>query len=85
MLGATALCGGFFLVLASAARGQLWALAITIAVAGIFLAFLFYAVTLAAALVVSAFNPFRPRDAVVRSPFAQHVPAPQLVPQDLEE
>ena len=85
MLLVTAACGVFFVVLAAAAQGQVWAAAITIAAGGIGLAFLLYAIFFAIALVIATLNPFtRPR-AVARSPFAQHVAAPQIIPQEDEE
>lgn len=85
LLGGTAVCGGFFVVLAAAARGQVWASAITISVGSILLAFLLYAMFFAAAMLIASIGMLPRRQPAVRSPFAQHVAAPQLVPQDDEE
>jgi len=85
LLIATAALGAFFLVLAAAVRGQVWAASITIAVGGVVLAFVLFAVFFAVALVISSVNPLRPRPVLARSPFAQHVPAPQIIPQEDEE
>ena len=85
LLIVTAVCGGFSMVLAAAVREQRWASAITIAVGGAMLAFLLYAMFFAAALVLSPLNGLKRQAPVVRSPFAQHVPAPQLIAPDEEE
>lgn len=42
LLGLTALCGGFSLVLAYAIRGQTWAIGMTAALGAVFLLFLLY-------------------------------------------
>lgn len=85
MLAATAVCGLFFVVLASAVQGRPWAVAITIAVGGALLTFLIYAVFFAAAFVLSVPLGLRRQAPTVRSPFAQHVAAPQLVTPDEDD
>lgn len=85
MLAATAVCGGFFVILAAAVRGQTWATALTIAVGSALLAFLLYAMFFAAAFVLSAVQGLQRQPPVVRSPFAQHVAAPQLIQPDEDD
>lgn len=85
MLAATAVCGGFFVILAAAVQGKPWATAITIAVGSALLAFLLYAMFFAAAFILSAFQGLQRPVSVVRSPFAQHVAAPQLIVPEEDE
>jgi hypothetical protein len=85
LLGLTAVCSVFFLVLASALRGQLWAMALSIAITSAVVAFLCYAALFGVAYALAAlFGAVRsqPRGG---SPFAAGVPPPQLIPPEESE
>ena len=85
LLGLTAICSVFFLVLASAIRGQLWAIALSIAVASAVVAFLCYAAFFGVAYIMaSVFGLVRtqPRGG---SPFAAGAPPPQIIPPEEPE
>ncbi len=71
----------FFLILAAAVRGQTWAIAVSIAVASLLLAFLGYAVAFGVALMV-AWTTSLLRSAPVQpaTPFATAEPPAQIIP-----
>jgi hypothetical protein len=80
LLSLTTVAGVFFLVVHLALRGQSWAIAVSVTVASLALAFFLYAVFFAVAYTaVSIQGVFRglPMDA---SPFATAEPPPQWVP-----
>ena len=85
LLGLTAVCSVFFLVLASALRGQFWATALSIAIASAVVAFLCYAAFFGVAYALaSLFGVVRmqPRGG---SPFATAAPPPQIIPPEEPE
>jgi len=85
LLAMTTACAVFFAIVASAVRGQIWAVAISVSVASLAVAFLLYAIFFLFAwwvsLIVDAARP----TALPRSPFADASMPPQLVPPDDQE
>jgi hypothetical protein len=70
-------CSVFFMVVAAAVRGQLWAACISLAVAALVLTFLLYAVTFQITfLIAQLFGGLRPAPQPT-SPFAQDTPPPK--------
>jgi hypothetical protein len=71
LLGMTALCGGVSLVLAFANRGEIWALGMSAALAGIFFLFLLYvAAFCVASLITQAYRAIFGSPPTGESPFA---------------
>ena len=85
LLAATTVCAAFFAIVAAAVRGHIWAVAVSVSVASLAVAFLLYAIFFLfawwASLVVDAMRP----SALPRSPFADASMPPQLVPPDDQE
>ena len=78
-------CSVFFLVLATAIRGQLWAIAVSAAVGSAVLAFLCYGAFFGVAyLLASVFGLVR-RETHAGTPFATAAPPPQLIPPEEPE
>jgi hypothetical protein len=70
-------CGVFFLIASLAVQGQLWATAISLAVASLVLTLLLYAATFQITFVLAQFvGALRPA-ARPQSPFAQDTPPPK--------
>jgi hypothetical protein len=79
MTGISVVC----VIIAQASRGHAWAIAISMAVAGLVLCFLVYAALFSAAFTLAAmFGLTRRRAVVAASPFAAAQPPEQLVPPE---
>ena len=76
----------FFLILTFAVRGRVWAIAVSVGVASLLLAFLGYAAVFGVAyLVASIANLLRGTAAGPATPFATAEPPPQIIPPDEPE
>ncbi|NLF69382.1 MAG: hypothetical protein GX575_10055 [Candidatus Anammoximicrobium sp.] len=76
----------FFLVLAFAVRGRVWAIAVSVGVASLLLAFLGYAFVFGVAYVVASIaSLLRGAAPGPASPFATAEPPPQIIPPDEPE
>jgi len=81
----TTVCSFFFFVLACAVRGSGWAGAISIAVAGLVVAFILYGAFFGFAFVLtSLFGQIRSRP-TGGTPFATAEPPPQIIPPEEPE
>jgi hypothetical protein len=78
-------CSVFFLIVASAVRGQLWAIALSVAITSAVVAFLCYGVFFGLAYVLaSLFGLVRSRPGG-GTPFATAAPPPQIIPPEEPE
>jgi len=76
----------FFLILTFAVRGRLWAIAVSVGVASLLLAFLGYAAVFGVAYVVASIvSLLRGAAAGPATPFATAEPPPQIIPPDEPE
>jgi hypothetical protein len=76
----TTLAGVFFLVVSLAIQGKIWAIALAVSVASLFVTFLLYAAFFGLAYALASLvGAFRRRPAG-GTPFATAEPPPQLVP-----
>ena len=80
LLGLMTVSSFFFLVVSFAYQRQLWAIAVSVAVASVVVVFLFYALAFLAAWVVASFAGFSRTKTQIRSPFASAGPPPQIIP-----
>jgi threonine/homoserine/homoserine lactone efflux protein len=70
----------FFLVVSLAVQGKTWAIALSVSVASLGVAFTMYAVFFGMAYVMASTGSAFRRSPVVGTPFATAEPPPQLVP-----
>lgn len=78
----TTVCGVFFAVLTAALRGQIWAAAVSIAVAAVALAFIVYGLLFLWAYVWAGIFGLGRSQSRGASPFASAGPPPQLIPPE---
>ena len=70
----------FFLVVSFAYQRQLWAIAVSVAVASVVVVFFFYGLAFMAAWLVASVAGFSRTKTQIRSPFASAGPPPQIIP-----
>jgi hypothetical protein len=86
LLAVTTACALFCYVIATATRGQQWAIAVSLAVSSVLLALVVYAVVFAIAWLLTLIGGLFTKRIVATSPFANAAPPPQFVtpPEDTE-
>ncbi|MCY2989728.1 MAG: hypothetical protein NTY19_17900 [Planctomycetota bacterium] len=82
LLFVTAVCGVFFAIVASALRQHVWAMAVSIGVGSLVLAFLCYGASFGVAYVLTSLLGVLHRVPRGGSPFAGVAPPPQIIPPD---
>jgi hypothetical protein len=80
LLGVTTVCALFFLVVNFAFRGEYWAIAVAVAVAGLVTTMLVHVVVFASAWSLAAGWAILFRRPVAKSPFATSGPPQQIFP-----
>jgi hypothetical protein len=81
----TTFCGFFFFIVAFAARGQAWAVAVTLAGVGLVAAFLCYGVFFGLAYIIASLIGLTRSPVPGGTPFATAEPPPQLLPPEEPE
>jgi len=82
MLGLTASAAVYFLIVSFALQGRTWAIAVSVAIAAVLLAFLFYAVTFLVGWALAVVEKEMRKPPEAQSPFASSSPPPQIIPPE---